>query len=270
MFKIFAFIILFQFQLALADQRYVNQDTLIAVDSARSYTLNINSNLDNAKIYLDTSLIGVTPLLNYKVIEGKYEIKIFNPKSLKDWESENEAINIYINKDTTLRVDFSFFYYFNSTPFDAEVFENDSLLGRTPLRFFKDYELTGNLLLKKKNYKDYIYDLKNYDFEKGADILLQSKGTETVNDLVYKNRATQFKTKRSLITIGALAAATLAGGFFSVNYKNKANKDYDNYRSTGNTASLDNSRSNDTYFVISLVLMQAAIGGLIYFLFFDK
>jgi len=179
-------------------------------------------------------------------------------------------MNIFLDKDTAIDVSFRYFYYFNSSPFDAEVFENDSLLGSTPLRLFNNNELTGTLLFRKENYKDYIYDMKNYDFETGANITLQSKGKETVNDLVYKDRVTQFKTKRSLITIGGLLAASIVGGYFAVNYKDKANEDYLNYLNSGNTAYLDQSNKHDTYFVVSLVLMQAAIGGLIYFLFFDK
>ncbi len=272
MFKIFLSIFIFQLQYAIAGQNpeIISRDSLLKTDSAKSFNLTITSNVENAKIYFDTAFIGLTPLTDYAIKEGYYKIKIYNPRSLKDWENENKLINLFIESDTAFTVSFRHFYYFNSTPFDADVFSNDSMLGSTPLRLFEDYELTGNLIFKKKNYKDYIYDLKNYDFEKGVNLSLESKGTETISDLVYKDRVTQFKTKRSLISIGALAAASLAGGYFAINFKNKSNAEYDNYLATGNAAYLSNSNSQDTYFVISLILMQAAIGGLIYFLFFDK
>ena len=41
------------------------------------------------------------------------------------------------------------------------------------------------------------------------------------------------------------------------------------YLATGNTASLNEANKYDTGFIISIVLMQMAVGGLIYFLFFD-
>ncbi|MEP7146942.1 MAG: PEGA domain-containing protein [bacterium] len=271
MFRILIVMVLFQFQYALAEEDYgLMSDSLMHADSAGSYSLSITSNLVNARIYLDTEFIGITPLINYTVKKGAYNLKIYNSKPLKDWETENKSLSVYVNSDTTFDINFRYFYYFNSTPDNTQILKNDTLLGSTPLRFFKDYKLTGSLLFRKINYKDYIYEIKNYDFETGADIVLQSKGIESVNDLVYKDRVTQFKTKRSLITIGALGLGSLAGGFFAVNYKNKANDEYDNYLNSGNPASLDMSKSNDKYFVISLVLMQAAIGGLIYFLFFDK
>ncbi|MEO8665038.1 MAG: PEGA domain-containing protein [Ignavibacteria bacterium] len=272
MFRILIIILFLQIHnVVIAGVKQSNaSDSLSAADSVKIYRLSIESNLENARVYFDTTFAGFTPLENYEVKEGQYEIKIFNPKSLKDWEGENEIIDIYVDRDTTLDVSFRYFYYFNTTPFDAEVFGGDSLLGSTPLRLFRENTLTGTLLFKKKNYKDYLYDIKDYDFETGANIVLQSKGKESINDVVYKDRITQFKTKRSLVTIGALLAASITTGYFAINYKSKANEEYAKYLITGNQATLDNSKNNDTYFVISLVLMQAAIGGLIYFLFFDK
>lgn len=248
---------------------FAQADSLSISDSAKSYKLSVISSLQNAKIYLDTSFIGSTPLTGYLIREGEYELKVINPKSLLEWENENEIIELKITGDTTINVNFEYYYFINTNPFNAAVFRNDSLLGLTPLRFFSPDELTGNLLIKKKNYKDYVLDLKNYNYETGANIDLHSKGIEKINDVVYKNRGTQFKTRRNLFTVIGLGAAAVTGGYFAIKFKNKANTAYDNYVSTGNLVQLNESNSNDTYFVISVVLMQMAIGGLIYFLFFD-
>lgn len=246
------------------------KDTPGSSDTLKNHKLNILSNIENSKIFFDTVYVGVTPLYNYNVTEGLYKIRIYNPVSLKNWETENQSLDIYIISDTTVTADFRYFYFFNTNPYGARIFLNkDSLLGSSPLRMFSEKELQGNLLFKKQNYKDYFFDLKTYNFETGANITLQPKGKETVNDLVYKNRGTQFKTKRALIPILSLAAASVTGGYFALNFKNKANDAYDKYLDNGNSSSLDESKKNDTYFVISLVLMQAAVGGLIYFLFFD-
>lgn len=244
-------------------------DLLVSDDTLNTVRLSVETNIENAKVFIDTMFIGLTPVRDYEIPEGDYIIKVFNPKAPKTWESENVVFNTYLSTDTTITIRFNYYYYFNTTPFDAEVFKNDTALGNTPLRFFRDHEMTGNLIFRKKNYRDYVFDLGTYDFEKGADIKLQSKGTETINDVVYKNRGTQFNTKRSLWTIAALSGAAILTGYFAIDFKNKANDEYANYLLSGNTAMLDNSRTNDKYFAISLVLMQAAVGGLIYFLFFD-
>jgi len=249
---------------------FAQPDSTSVLDSAKSYKISIISIPENAKIFLDTSYLGKTPLSNYEAKKGEYKLKVINPKSLLAWENENEVISLNLSQDTTINVYFKYYYYFNTDPFNASVFNNDSLLGLTPFRFFSDDELSGNLLIKKKNYRDFVFDLKNYSFETGANINLQSKGKVNINDIVYKNRGTQFKTKRSLYTIIGLGAASIVGGYFAINFKNKANEAYDSYVTSGNSAQLTESNSNDTYFVISLVLMQLAVGGLIYVLFFDK
>lgn len=245
-------------------------DSTVVTDSSKPFRINILSNMNNAKIFFDTVYTGLTPLLDYKIKEGFYKIKIINPKSLKDWQNENLIFRILISKDTTITANFRYFYYFNTIPFGAKVIQSDSLIGETPLRFFNDNELTGSLLFKKKNYKDFIFDLRSYDFETGANITLQSKGKESINDIVYKNRGTQFETKRPFLPILALGAASIAGAVMAINFKNTANEEYDRYLITGNSENLTASTRNDTYFIISLVAMQAAIGGLIYFLFFDN
>lgn len=248
---------------------YSQTDSALSVDSVKIYKLNILSNFENAKIFIDTILVGKTPLQNYEIKKGKYNIRVLNPKSLKNWQNENRSYSIEINSDTTLYNNFRYYYYFDTTPFDAGVFKSDSLIGNTPLRFFNDNELSGNLIIKKKNYKDFIFNLNNYNFETGASITLQPKGKEIVSDIVYKNRGTQFKTSRPLIPVIALGAASIAGAYLSVNFKNTANNAYNEFLLSGSSESLETSNDNDVYFLISIIAMQAAIGGLIYFLFFD-
>lgn len=247
----------------------ITSDSTSASDTLKLFNLNILSNMNNAKVFFDTVYIGVTPLMDYKTKEGVYNVKIINPKSLKEWQNENQNFNLLIDSDTTITVNFRYFYYFNTIPFGAKVIQNDSVFGETPLRYYSENELKGSLIFRKKNYKDFIFDLKNYDFETGKNISLMSKGKESVNDIVYKNRGTQFETKRQLIPIIALGAASIAGAIISINFKNTSNEEYARYLLTGNEQNLNESTQNDTYFIISLVAMQAAIGGLIYFLFFD-
>lgn len=245
-------------------------DSSSAADSLKFYKLNVLSTPENAKVIIDTSYAGVTPLTDYKIKEGKYEIKIVNPNLIAEWQNENQIIKVSIESDTVFNIKFKYFYLFSTNPFDAKVFKGDSLLGYTPLRFFDENKLTGTLIFKKKNYKDYYFDLINYNFETGANITMQSKGKENVNDIVYKNRATQFETQRSFFPIFATGAIAILGGASAINFKNSANQQYERYLINENSLYLDKSNSNDTYFIISVILMQAAIGGLVYFLFFDK
>ena len=255
---------------SLSSDMMSDSSSALASDTARFHKLTITSNLDQAKIYSDTMLIGTTPLSDYNIKEGDHKIKIVNPKSLQDWQNDNRTLELKISKDTSINVMFKYFYYLNTIPYNADVYMNDTLLGKTPLRFFEDTELKGSLLIKMKNYKNYSYDLRNYDFTTGANITLKSKGLETVNDLVYKDRSTQFKTKRNIFPILGTAAASVFTAVMAFNYKNIANSEYDKYLLRGNPQNLQESQNNDVYFAVSVAVMQVAIGGLVYFLFFDK
>lgn len=262
-------LILLFFLFPLINAAFGQTDTGSVTDTLKTYNLSVFSQPENAKIYLDTILAGITPLESYPVKEGSYTLKIINPFSLSNWESENFISSIEISGDTSVSVTFKYFYYFNSVPFNSDIFKNDTLFGITPFRYLSEEKLTGNLVFRKSNYKDLFYNLDNYDFEKGVTVNLISKGKESVNDLVQKNKGTQFKTKRNLYYVLGSGVLSLTGAFLSVNFKDKSNNNYDKYLLTGDKYYLDESNKNDKYFIASIILMQLAIGGLIYFLFFD-
>ena len=162
-----------------------------------------------------------------------------------------------------------YYYFFNTDPYNAEVIYKDSTLGYTPLRFFAKDKLDGNILFKKNDFKDKIFDLNNYDFNKGELLELEPINKKE-NKLVFINKETQFKTKRNFNLIGGLGVGTLASFIATVHFKNIANTSYDNYTNTLDKSELDKSNRYDVYSALTLVAMQAALAGLVYFLFFDK
>jgi hypothetical protein len=243
-----------------------------SVVSGREFLLNVNSNNTEAKVFVDSILIGNIPVSNYMLKEGIYEIKIIIIPAEARWNNENILFkDFHIKSDTVITADFSYFYFIRSNPYNASVYKNDSLLGHTPLRYFNKNELTGILTLKKKGFRDYLYNLSSYNFETGADITLIPQGKETIEDIVHKNRDTRFKTKRSFLPAISFGVAALASGYGAIHFKNKANDHYDRYLMDPviNREDLDNSNRNDVYSMITLGLMQAALAGVIYFLFLD-
>lgn len=253
----------------LTDSVKTSADTLISEDSVRSFVISIFSNTENAEVYIDTLLTGRTPLLNYRIKEGEYKFKIMNPASEVLWQNDNVTADVRISCDTVLNLNFRYYYYFSSDPFNAQIFYKDSLLGFTPYRNLLDIKLNGNIVFKKENYFDFIYDCRNYNYKTGAFVKLIPLNPEASDNVVYKNRGTQFKTKRSLFPVLGLGIASVTGAVFCYNFKNTSNAAYANYLLTGNRDKLDESNTYDRYFIATLILMQAAIGGLIYFLFFD-
>jgi hypothetical protein len=167
------------------------------------------------------------------------------------------------NNDSTA---ITYLYFINSVPFNAEVYYKDSLLGLTPVRFASAEKLSGNVLLKKKGFRDESFNLDDYNSEKGAGIYLKSVIPQE-EKIVLKNYGTSFVKKRSLtgiLTSGIIAVAT---GTIAYNTKQKANDLYSQYIINRNQDDLNKVNRYDLYSGISLALMQVSVAALIYFLF---
>jgi hypothetical protein len=172
-------------------------------------------------------------------------------------------------QDKSDSVNHQYFYFFNTNPYNAEVIFNDSTLGYTPIRFFTKEKLEGSLIFKKDNYNIQPFNLSDYDFNSGR-ILELVPLNKKEDKLIFINKETQFKTKRNFYAIGGFGLGALASVISTIKFKNIANNSYDNYLSSLDNSELDKSKKYDAYSVISLIAMQAAIAGLVYFLFVDK
>jgi hypothetical protein len=159
-------------------------------------------------------------------------------------------------------------YYINSNPFNAEVYYRDSLLGLTPARFTSGEKLTGEILLKKKGYRNRIFNLSDYNFDRGAEIFLESS-TSTGEKIVFKDKRTDFVKKRNLTGILVSGFMALTAGMYAYNTKEKANDFYNQYLNNRNQDNLNKSNKYDKYSVLSLGIMQVSVAGLIYFLFLE-
>lgn len=240
-----------------------------AQDSVETVSLSIISNLDNSSILLDTVSLGRPPISNYKTKPGKYTITILNPKSSNKWEIENYKKEIELISDTIITVNFTEFYFINSDPFNADVFKNDTLIGMTPLRINLQYPLAGTLRFKKDEYVDEVLRLSPVDTVRNIFVKLKESRYGQSSNPVYKNKSTGFNTERNFLAISSFGAGALLSAVSSIYYKNMANDSYDTYRQTFAQKDLDNTNRYDTFSLISLLVMQGAIAGVIYFLFFD-
>ncbi|MBK9331628.1 MAG: hypothetical protein IPM96_04265 [Ignavibacteria bacterium] len=113
--------------------------------------------------------------MNYQMKEGNYKLKFVNPGSGKFWQNSNQIIDLHLKADTTISAAFRYFYYFDSDPFNASVISNDTLLGLTPLRLLNEYKITGNIIFRKENYQDLVFNISDYDFGTGLKVNMRSK-----------------------------------------------------------------------------------------------
>lgn len=254
---------------AVSPAVHAQSDSTALSGTSDSVSITVVSNAEGAEVLLDGTSVGMTPLNGHKTAPGIHTLKLINKNRLGEWQNENLVIELDLRSDTLVNAIFPYYYEFRSSPSNADVFRNDTLLGNTPLRYRSDYLMGGMVLFRRKNYRDLLYDMNTYDPITGANVILKKSDNYVIEETVKKNKGTQFKTSRNLPAILGLATASLAAGYFAFDFKDKANYQYDQYLLTGNKDKLDESRKYDKYFAAGLVLMQAALGGLVYFVFFD-
>lgn len=202
----------------------------------------------------------------YELPPGEYLIKIKHDEVEERWVGMSSELKVSIQSDTLLEMNSLIRYSFITDPFNATVFHNDSLLGLTPLRYVSDKFLEGNFSISKNGY----YTVKD-NFSEGKFSYRYNLESITGRqpDKVIINRGIGFETPRKWFLISGIGAATLTSAYASFNFKNKANEFYDEYIRTRDDSKLNESNKFDSYFIISVIAMQAAVGALIYFLFFD-
>ncbi|MBN8572243.1 MAG: PEGA domain-containing protein [Ignavibacteria bacterium] len=245
---------------------FLTSDIFAQKDSS-FYSLSVNSIPDNYDVYIDSVLIGKTPLVNHKLKASSYTLKILNWSTLKEWESESKIILLDLKSDTSFTITFRNDYFINTIPSNASVIKNDSVYGFTPLRLFSKEKLTGNFLLRKEGYFDKTINIDSYGFGNSIVETLTPNGVTKNN--VWKNKNTNFNTKRNFPLIAVLGAAVAGGTFGAFHFKSKGNDAYDRYLETQNPADYDESKTNDTYSILFLVATEVTLGVLVYFLFGD-
>lgn len=241
--------------------------SVFAQKDSSIYNLSVSSFPDNYDVYIDSVFIGKTPVVNHQLKASKYTLKIMNWSTLKSWESENKIIQLDLVSDTSFTVNFRSEYLINTIPSNASVIKNDSVYGFTPLRLFSKEKLTGSFILRKSGYFDKTINMDNYDFGKNIVETLTPNGVTKSN--VWKDKNTNFNTKRNFPLIAVLGAAVAGGTYATFHFKSKANDAYDRYLNNFNQADYDESKNNDMYSVLFLVASEITLGVLVYFLFGD-
>lgn len=229
------------------------------------FKLSVYSNFDSSLIKIDTTIIGYTPLINYELPADEYEINVMKSSDFKDWDEEIKSIKINLISDTLVNINFRYYYFIDTDPDNAEVLNNNVFLGLSPLRYLSETNLTGKLFLKKNGFFQEELSIINGKYDYFAK--LKKTDSEINISEVMKDRQTQFKSPRNIPMISLFSGAILGTGYAAYRTKTVANQYYDDYARTSDLSLLDKSNKEDVYFYISIGLMQAALAGLVYFLF---
>ncbi len=209
--------------------------------------ININTEPSGALIYIDSTFVGRTPLINMKIETGTYTLNLKYPK-ITDWLEKDVTQKIEIKENDTLNLFISFekLIKINSIPFSADILLEDSVIGTTPA-IFKMRDLLGkSLKIRKKGYSEVevFIDGKNQNIEVN---LPQQPGAES---------ELRTKPRDKLKSVLPIAGLSLASGVVSIYFKAQADKLYDEYLKTGDANKLNTVKTYDRVAGVTLLIFE--------------
>ncbi|MEM5777527.1 MAG: serine/threonine-protein kinase [Candidatus Aenigmatarchaeota archaeon] len=160
--------------ISLQKKEETNTGSTGNVVTIKTGTISISSNPSGAKVYINNSYKGITPI-NVTLKEGKYNVKL-TKEGYMDYINNN--VSVVANKKLSLECSLikikeeaegEYFVHITSTPVGASVYLDGKYIGDTPIFFFKVNPGSHTLLIKKTGYLGYTTSF----------VILESGGKQT-------------------------------------------------------------------------------------------
>lgn len=207
----------------------------------------IETDLQLVNIFINDSLVSDSSFYETELKSGSYEIIVM--ENSDRWDAKTFVDSIELNNCKTKKL--SYFsnrkVYLDTNPQDAFVFDNDSLIGSTPL-FIGN--ISNELKLTKPGYKEKMV-LQN-SFSENMLVNLEFIGEKKEKSFFYST------------TFQILAGTAIALGAVTAYYKLKADDKFDEYQFTGNQDLLDETNKYDLISGITFAALQINFGFMLY------
>lgn len=215
-------------------------------------SLLIKSDIENVLIFINDSLRSSSNNYETEIEKGYHVVSII--ENTKRWNAKTFTDTMVIDdcSDLVLNHTFRSEILLDTDPQDVYVFENDSLIGFTPLYLSDDF---GDLHLQKPGYLS-----RNIN----RDDLLHSSKLNL--EFIGEEKGTSFFEK-PLFKI--LVGTALALGATTAYFKLEADNKFEEYELTGNPDLLDKTDTYDIISGITFVGLQINFGLIIYLFLTD-
>jgi len=225
-------------------------------------TLTIQSTPESAHVMLDGKRVGSTPITIDSIAPGTHALTLQHP-DVESWLTEptTDTVTVAEGEHKTLRYDIRNRYFITSTPFGAQVFLGDSVIGTTP--FLTSTEMgEQTLLLRKPGYEP--STVHTY----GASIVATplTKLWQNGGDAETYFKESDGGSHKSLALVGS-GTATVLSGVVAAYLKIKADNQYQKYLLTGDSHYLSQTHLLDTSAGIAIIATQVGLGLFTYILF---
>ena len=210
-------------------------------------TLNITANNSSALIFINDNYLGKGSI-SIEVEKGRYTVAV--RESLVKWNGYEKFDTVNVDrcdKQYSLKFDVAEKVFVDSSPQNAAIVENDSIVGYTPnfinLKQFQDIQL-----------------------KKGSSI------TDIRYNSLLENKTQHIDYKPKIVTpdftetpwFKVLVGSAVVFGVTAAYFKLQADKKYDSYLFSKDRSTLDEVDRLDVYSGVALGLLQVNVGYLIY------
>ena len=227
--------------------------------------LTIATEPEGAYLFLDSILVGRSPLEGFSVTAGRHALRAVYP-SVAEWRalSVSDTLVLAPGDIITKRYVMGTYARIETVPPGAVVAARDSALGITPYVYRSSAIGPAELSLRKEGYGDSTITIFESDALVRVLLALEAQppaGAPTRRD----QRTAESRAGAGWATYAA-AASTIGFGFASAYLNYEANKNYDQYVATGDQQYLNATHRYDRAALWSLALTQVCFGVLAYLL----
>lgn len=207
----------------------------------------IKTDLQLVDIFINDSLVSTSGYYDSELDNGLYKISVV--ENSDRWNSISILDSVDLSGCVTRTLDYrqENKVFLDTSPQDAYVFSEDSLIGNTPMFIERNI---GDIKLMKPGYVEENIRLND----------MAQQNLVTLNSLQVPKEESFFYST----TFHILAATAVALGAFSAYYKLKADDSYDEYQFTGDQKLLDDTNRYDLVSGITFTALQINFGFIIY------
>lgn len=245
--------------LATAVQTFAQTPADTTATGTSAAAVKIDSDPPGAIVWLDGDSVGITPLTLNSVQPGRHHLRLLAP-DLANWLNDpvDDTIEVATSGVRSLRYQLPSRALILTSPPEAQVFVNDTLVGTTPIVLEKT---PSRFTLRKPGYADTTLDGTQTGRGR-VSVRLQRTWTQSEEASIFKDSEERTSPLRLYLT----GATTVIAGAVSAYYKVKADNLYSRYAQTGDPAQLAEVNRLDTAAGVALALTQVSLGLFTYFL----
>ncbi len=172
----------------------------------------------------------------------------------------------YGQEADSIKINYNFI---DSNPQNVSVFVNEKYIGNTPLFFeWKDSTLPKTIKIELKGYSGQSENISSYQLINKKYILV-SRGNLSIVNIINEDKQTYFNSPRKIVPIVISSIITAGGGIAAYYFKSLASDNQKLFDDFGDAGALDKKKKYDVLGGVSLVVFQAGLGVLLYYLLID-